>query len=85
MAPTHTFVNILQPGRIGLVRTRNRMIKTGASMLYWRGDETRMNGYTLGYYDAKENVPEVYTVGDCAHPNMIIDAVRSGWETAKEI
>jgi len=52
MATETKFKKLLEPGMIGTVKTRNRIIKTGASMLYWQGDETSMNDYTLGYYDA---------------------------------
>lgn len=52
MSTEKKFSKLLEPGLIGKVKTRNRIIKTGASMLYWQGNETSMNDYTLGYYDA---------------------------------
>jgi 2,4-dienoyl-CoA reductase (NADPH2) len=53
MATETKFKKLLEPGMIGNVKTRNRMVKTGASMLYWQGHEsTSMNDYTLGYYNA---------------------------------
>jgi 2,4-dienoyl-CoA reductase (NADPH2) len=53
MATDKKFTKLLEPGMIGNVKTRNRMVKTGASMLYWQGHESEsMNDYTLGYYGA---------------------------------
>jgi len=52
MASEKKFTKLMEPGMIGKVRTRNRIIKTGASMLYWQGNETTMNDYTLSYYNA---------------------------------
>ena len=52
MALTPQLTKLLEPGYIGKVKTRNRIIKTGASMLYWQGNETTMNDYTLSYYNA---------------------------------
>ena len=46
------FAKLLEPGMIGKVKTRNRIYKTGASMLTWHEDETHMNSKTLGYYEA---------------------------------
>jgi 2,4-dienoyl-CoA reductase (NADPH2) len=44
------YARLLEPGMIGKVKTRNRMIKTGASQLYWFDDETHMNPTTLSFY-----------------------------------
>jgi 2,4-dienoyl-CoA reductase (NADPH2) len=52
MASNSNYKKLLEPGYIGKVKTRNRIIKTGASMLYWQGNETTINDYTLAYYDA---------------------------------
>ncbi|MCE5254937.1 MAG: hypothetical protein LLG45_12160 [Actinomycetia bacterium] len=30
-------------------------------------------------------VPELYAIGDCSEPGMIVDAVAAGWPVAKEI
>jgi thioredoxin reductase len=30
-------------------------------------------------------VPEVYAVGDCREPRMIVDAIADGWKIANEI
>jgi 2,4-dienoyl-CoA reductase (NADPH2) len=46
------FEKLLEPYHIGSVKTRNRIIKTGASTLYWHQDELHMNKTTLAYYEA---------------------------------
>jgi 2,4-dienoyl-CoA reductase (NADPH2) len=46
------FEKLLEPYNIGPVKTRNRMIKTGASSLYWHEDELHMNRTILAYYEA---------------------------------
>jgi 2,4-dienoyl-CoA reductase (NADPH2) len=46
------FEKLLEPYHIGPVKTRNRMIKTGASSLYWHEDELHMNKTILAYYEA---------------------------------
>lgn len=33
----------------------------------------------------KGKVPEVYTVGDCGNPRLIVDAIADGWRVGKEI
>jgi 2,4-dienoyl-CoA reductase (NADPH2) len=43
---------LLEPGYIGKVKTRNRIYKTGASMMYWHEDELHMNKTILAYYEA---------------------------------
>jgi 2,4-dienoyl-CoA reductase (NADPH2) len=43
---------LLEPYHIGAVKTRNRMIKTGASMMSWHEDEVHMNEITLAFYEA---------------------------------
>ncbi len=43
---------LLEPYHIGSVKTRNRIIKTGATTLYWHQDELHMNKRTLAYYEA---------------------------------
>jgi 2,4-dienoyl-CoA reductase (NADPH2) len=30
-------------------------------------------------------VPEIYAIGDCRDPNMIVDAIAAGWKIANEI
>ncbi len=46
------FEKLLEPYHIGSVKTRNRIIKTGASSLYWHEDELHMNKTILAYYEA---------------------------------
>jgi 2,4-dienoyl-CoA reductase (NADPH2) len=41
---------LMESGYIGSVKTRNRIIKTGASQLYWYDDEVHMNPTTLSFY-----------------------------------
>jgi 2,4-dienoyl-CoA reductase (NADPH2) len=46
------FKKLLEPGRIGSVTTRNRIVKTGAGTFMWHQDETRMNAAILAYYES---------------------------------
>ena len=46
------FEKLLEPSHIGGVKTRNRIIKTGATTLYWHQDELHMNETILAYYEA---------------------------------
>jgi 2,4-dienoyl-CoA reductase (NADPH2) len=46
------FEKLLEPGYIGKVRTRNRMVKTGAGTFMWHEDETHMNKAILAYYES---------------------------------
>jgi len=46
------FVKLLEPGRIGSVKTRNRIVKTGAGVFMWHESETRMNGAVLAFYES---------------------------------
>jgi 2,4-dienoyl-CoA reductase (NADPH2) len=46
------FEKLLEPSRIGTVKTRNRIYKTAASMMCWNQDELQMNGLTLAFYEA---------------------------------
>jgi 2,4-dienoyl-CoA reductase (NADPH2) len=46
------FEKLLEPYHIGSVKTRNRIIKTGATTLYWHEDELHMNQTTLAFYEA---------------------------------
>jgi 2,4-dienoyl-CoA reductase (NADPH2) len=46
------FEKLLEPYQIGSVKTRNRMIKTGASTLLWHEDELHMNKTILAFYEA---------------------------------
>jgi 2,4-dienoyl-CoA reductase (NADPH2) len=49
---TSEFEKLLEPGRIGSVRTRNRIVKTGAGTFMWHEDETRMNAAVLAFYES---------------------------------
>ena len=46
------FEKLLEPYHIGLVKTRNRIIKTGATTMYWHQDELHMNETTKAFYEA---------------------------------
>jgi len=46
------FEKLLEPGYIGPVKTRNRMVKTGAGVMMWHEDETTMNGKVMAYYES---------------------------------
>jgi 2,4-dienoyl-CoA reductase (NADPH2) len=46
------FEKLLEPSHIGSVKTRNRIIKTGATTLYWDQDELHINKRTLAFYEA---------------------------------
>ena len=46
------FEKLLTPGYIGPVKTRNRIIKTGAAMLYCRENELHMNGRMMAFHEA---------------------------------
>ncbi len=46
------FEKLLEPYHIGPVKTRNRMVKPGAAMLYWHEDELKMNERVKAFYDA---------------------------------
>jgi len=52
MASDSRFSKILEPGRIGPVKTRNRIIKTGAAMCYWHEDDLHMGDTIKAYYEA---------------------------------
>ncbi len=52
MKANSKYKKLFEPSYIGPVKTRNRIIKTGASMLYWHEKETRMNQDTLAFYEA---------------------------------
>ena len=44
------FDKLMEPGQIGPVRTRNRIVKSAASMCYWHEDDTHMSEQALAYY-----------------------------------
>jgi len=47
-----SYERLLEPGMIGAVKTRNRIVKTGASMCYWHSDDVHMSEKALAYYGA---------------------------------
>jgi 2,4-dienoyl-CoA reductase (NADPH2) len=49
---TSKFEKLLEPGYIGKVKTRNRLVKTGAGTFMWHEDETTMNKKILAYYES---------------------------------
>jgi 2,4-dienoyl-CoA reductase-like NADH-dependent reductase (Old Yellow Enzyme family) len=51
-AQMKSYDKLLEPYHIGSVKTRNRMIKTGASTLFWHEDELHMNKTILAFYEA---------------------------------
>jgi 2,4-dienoyl-CoA reductase (NADPH2) len=51
MAKTR-FEKLLEPGYIGSVKTRNRIVKTGAGVFMWHEDETHMNASVLAFYES---------------------------------
>ena len=46
------YERLLEPGYIGKVKTRNRMIKSGAAMLYWHEDEIYVPENMMAFYEA---------------------------------
>ncbi|HEY96008.1 MAG TPA: FAD-dependent oxidoreductase [Dehalococcoidia bacterium] len=46
------YEKLLEPGYIGQVQTRNRIVKTGAGTFMWHEDETSMNNKVLAFYEA---------------------------------
>jgi 2,4-dienoyl-CoA reductase (NADPH2) len=52
MALNKKFKRLLEPGYIGKVRTRNRIIKSGAAMLYWHEDALDVDGKMIAFYEA---------------------------------
>ena len=46
------FEKLLEPYHIGSVKTRNRIIKTGASTCYWHEDDLHMSEKAKAYYGA---------------------------------
>jgi 2,4-dienoyl-CoA reductase (NADPH2) len=45
------YQKILEPGHIGSVKTRNRMVKSGAGMLMWHEDDVHMRPEVLAFYE----------------------------------
>ena len=51
MSDNTRYQRLLEPGNIGAVKTRNRIIKTGAGMFMWHENETSMNPSVLAFYE----------------------------------
>ena len=51
MATVKRFEKLLEPFQIGSVKTRNRIVKTGAGMFMWHEDELNMNEAIKAFYD----------------------------------
>ena len=49
---SRNFKRLLEPGRIGSITTRNRIVKTGAGTHYWHESESHMNETTKTFYEA---------------------------------
>lgn len=45
------YEHLLEPGKIGSVKTRNRMVKSGAGMLMWHQDDLHMRPEVLAFYE----------------------------------
>jgi 2,4-dienoyl-CoA reductase-like NADH-dependent reductase (Old Yellow Enzyme family) len=52
MDSNKAFKKLLEPSRIGSVKTRNRMIKTGATMCYWHEKDLHMTDEVKAYYES---------------------------------
>jgi 2,4-dienoyl-CoA reductase (NADPH2) len=52
MGHKNNFKKLMEPGYIGKVKTRNRIVKTGAGLLMWDDTEVRMNKEMLAYYES---------------------------------
>ncbi len=51
MSDRARFEKLLEPGYIGSVKTRNRIIKTGAGMLMWHEDDVHMREEVKAFYE----------------------------------
>jgi 2,4-dienoyl-CoA reductase (NADPH2) len=51
MSVNTKYLKLLEPGRIGAVKTRNRIIKSGAGMLMWHEDDLHMRPEVLAFYE----------------------------------
>ena len=45
------YEKLLEPGRIGSVKTRNRIVKSGAGMLMWHENDLHMQPEVLAFYE----------------------------------
>ena len=51
MSDAAKYSRLLEPGKIGSVKTRNRIIKSGAGMLMWHEDDMNMREDVLAFYE----------------------------------
>jgi 2,4-dienoyl-CoA reductase (NADPH2) len=51
MSGPRRYEKLLEPGHIGSVKTRNRIIKTGAGMLMWHEDDVHMREEVKAFYE----------------------------------
>lgn len=51
MSDISKYEKILEPGRIGSVKTRNRILKSGAGMLMWHEDDVHMKEDIKAFYE----------------------------------
>ena len=51
MTRRKSYARILEPGTIGRIRTRNRIIKSGAGMLMWHEDDVHMREEVQAHYE----------------------------------
>jgi 2,4-dienoyl-CoA reductase (NADPH2) len=51
MSEIANYQKILEPGRIGSVKTRNRILKSGAGMLMWHEDDLHMKEDIKAFYE----------------------------------
>jgi 2,4-dienoyl-CoA reductase (NADPH2) len=51
MSDIANYTKILEPGRIGSVKTRNRILKSGAGMLMWHEDDLHMKEDIKAFYE----------------------------------
>ncbi|MDR0311868.1 MAG: FAD-dependent oxidoreductase [Acidobacteriota bacterium] len=51
MARQKSYEKILEPRRIGAVKTRNRIVKSGAGMLMWHEDDVHMREEVKSFYE----------------------------------
>ncbi len=52
MSTFSKYEKLLEPGRIGSVKTRNRIVKSGAGMLMWHEDDLHMREEVLAFYES---------------------------------
>ena len=51
MTQRKSYEKMLEPGRIGAVKTRNRIVKPGAGMLMWHEDDVHMREDVKAFYE----------------------------------